>query len=145
MYHYCFHTVTKEENKRTENRRKKSMAELRENRSFGMTAKDIFNASAGSVKVVFGLPIIVSGFAISQSIDRETGEMRNVGYIADTEGNVYGFVSAVCIENLEMLFDYALKVYGSEENYKNSDEPIVIEFKKDKSKSDREFSSFIIK
>lgn len=121
------------------------MAELRENRSFGMTAKDIFNASAGSVKVVFGLPITVSGFAISQSIDRETGEMRNVGYIADTEGNVYGFVSAVCIENLEMLFDYALKVYGSEENYKNSDEPIVIEFKKDKSKSDREFSSFIIK
>lgn len=121
------------------------MAELKENRSFGMTAKDIFNASAGSVKVVCGLPIIVSGFAISQGIDRETGELQNVGYVADTEGNVYGFVSSVCIENLEMLFDYALQVYGSEEKYKNSKEPIVIEFKKDKSKSDREFTSFIIK
>lgn len=110
-----------------------------------MSAKDVFNANTSSVKVAFNLPIKLAGFAVTEGKDKETGETKEIGYVKDTEGNIYGFISSVAIESLENLHDFVTETYGTEQNpdyYPEGD--ITIKFIKGTSKGGREFTNIVI-
>lgn len=98
-----------------------------------MSVKDIFNAKRAStpVEAIIGQEITVKGFALSESID-ENGEAKEVGYVVDNDGNVFGFVSDICrqgIADLAMLYE--------EDNSIMND--LKATFKKGLSKGGREF------
>lgn len=64
-----------------------------------MTTKDMINARTASVQLKAAPEHFkATGLAISQDLDKETGEMREVGYIAADNGDVYGTISntALC-------------------------------------------------
>lgn len=107
-----------------------------ENRiSVNMTVKDIFNAKRASqtIKAVIGKPIKVSGFAISETVDAETGELKEVGYVVEKDtGVVFGFISDICREAIVELNDLV------------TDDPAILKdltivFNKNKSKNGLEF------
>lgn len=103
--------------------------------SVNMSVKDVFNAKRASqtVEAVIGKPIKVSGFAVSETVDAETGEVKEVGYIVEKDtGAVFGFVSDICREALDDLNELV-----TEDPAMLKDLTIV--FKKNKSKNGREF------
>lgn len=72
----------------------------------GFTAKDLLNAKSNSISLKSAPPrFSASGFAISNDLDRETGEYRDVGYIASTDGMVYGTISATAIQAIDGIID----------------------------------------
>ena len=72
----------------------------------GMTTKDLLNAKSSSVQLKGAPPRFeATGFAISEDVDRETGELREVGYIASAEGTVYGTISATAIQAISGIID----------------------------------------
>lgn len=98
-----------------------------------MSVKDIFNAKRAStpVEAIIGQEITVKGFALSESID-ENGEAKEVGYVVDNDGNVFGFVSDICRQGIA---DLAM-LYEEDNNIMND---LKVTFKKGLSKSGREF------
>ena len=98
-----------------------------------MTTKDIFNAKRAStpVEAIIGQEIEVKGFALSESID-ENGEVKEVGYVVDKDGNVFGFVSDICRQGVAEL-----AVLYEEDN--SIMDGLKVTFKKGLSKSGREF------
>ena len=72
----------------------------------GMKRKDLINAQTGSIKLqsMKDKVITVTGLAVGQAIDNETGELKPVGYLATPEG-VFGTVSATVIPAIENIID----------------------------------------
>ena len=72
----------------------------------GMQRKDLINAQTGSIKLqsMKEKVITVTGLAVGQAIDNETGELKPVGYLATSDG-VYGTVSATVIPAIENIID----------------------------------------
>ena len=72
----------------------------------GMTKKDLINAQTGSLKLQAMKEKVLhaTGLAIGQATDNETGEQKNVGYIATNDG-VYGTISATVIPAIDAVID----------------------------------------
>ena len=72
----------------------------------GMTKKDIINAQTGSIKLqaMKDKVISVTGLAVGDVLDNETGENKAVGYLATKDG-VYGTISATVIPAIENIID----------------------------------------
>lgn len=103
--------------------------------SVNMSAKDVFNAKRASLPIdeIIGKPIKVKGFALADTTDKETGEVRQVGYVVSDEGLVYGFVSDICREGIADLID----MYEEDNSILNG---LEIVFMKSISKSGRNFN-----
>ena len=87
-------TVTEKENKTTNATR------------VGMTAKDIINAKTSSVQLKSAPERFnCTGLCISSDVDRETGEVRDVGYVVSEDGTVYGTISATALASIEAILD----------------------------------------
>lgn len=72
----------------------------------GMTTKDLLNAKSSSVQLKDAPPRFeATGFAISEDVNRETGELREVGYIASADGVVYGTISATAMQAISGIID----------------------------------------
>ena len=79
--------------------------------SFNFSAKNIINAKTCSKSLQKNLgEILVSGLAVATILekDEKTGEAteKEVGYIADTEGNIFGTISATAIEAICDIIPY---------------------------------------
>lgn len=70
-------------------------------RSINLTAKDIINAKSSSVPVKTAPPRFkATGFAIAEDVDKESGEVREVGYIVAEDQTVYGTISQTAISTI---------------------------------------------
>lgn len=78
------------------------------NIAVNMDKKDIFNAKRASTPIesIINNPIKVKGFALTETTDINTGEVKEIGYVVETgTNNVYGFVSDICKQGLVDLND----------------------------------------
>ena len=67
---------------------------------------DIFNAKSASIALqTVSETLTVTGAAISDETNTESGEISEVGYIFDKDGNVYGTISTTVIDMLPALID----------------------------------------
>lgn len=100
------------------------------NINFNMTAKDIFNAksSSKSVKNYVGVTLTATGCAVVDTTNRETGEVKPVGYIATNEG-VFGFTSDVLMNVMPELSEYM----------ESAGEPVEIQFHEGTSNASKKF------
>lgn len=98
--------------------------------NYNMTAKDLFNAKSSSkaVKDYIGVTMSATGCAIVDTTDKTTGEIKQVGYIATSEG-VFGFTSNVLIDTMDDLAGYMESV--------NS--PVDIQFNENTSNGGKKF------
>lgn len=72
----------------------------------GVTAKDIINAKTASLKLQTAPEKInVRALAITQDLDKDTGDPRDVGYLFTEDGTVYGTVSATAISTISATAD----------------------------------------
>lgn len=75
-------------------------------KSINMNAKSIINAKSSSVQLKAAPPRFQAvGFAIATDTDKETGEVREVGYIVAEDGTVYGTISATAINTIDNIID----------------------------------------
>lgn len=75
-------------------------------KSINMDAKSIINAKSSSIPLKTAPPRFQAvGFAISTDSDKETGEIREVGYIVAEDGTVYGTISATAINTIDNIID----------------------------------------
>lgn len=71
-----------------------------------MSTKDMINARTASVQLKAAPErFTVTGLAISQDVDKETGEMREVGYIAADNDTVYGTISNTALQTIEEIIN----------------------------------------
>lgn len=77
------------------------------NNVVNFTIEDKMNAltSAEDVKNTAGQSLEITGIMTYDTIDKATGEVKSVGAIKTTDGNIYGFTSATLIECTEMMCD----------------------------------------
>lgn len=74
------------------------------NRKINITAKDMINAKNSSVQLKSAPPrFTCTGLAITTDVDRETGEMREVGYVVASDGTVYGTISSTAISSIDAI------------------------------------------
>lgn len=98
----------------------------------GMTAKDLINAKTSSTKLQTAPERInVRALAVMEDTDKDTGNMRPVGYLIAEDGTVYGTVSATAIDTvsavaeaienkeleLPLTFKVALRTSGQGRNF----------------------------
>lgn len=109
--------------------------------SYGMTKKDIINAETSSIALQTlenGAVIEIRGAAVTETADMETGEARNVGYMACTDGQIYGCVSATAIKSIEGIVDLFT------DEAENGVDKLNVKVIKRKSNAGREFISLLI-
>lgn len=101
-------------------------------KSINMTAKDLINAKSSSVPVKTAPPRFkATGFAIAEDVDKESGEVREVGYIVAEDQTVYGTISNTAISTISDI------IAAVEEN--TFDLPVEIGVSLRKSNGGREF------
>lgn len=67
---------------------------------------ELFNAKSASIALqTVSDTLTVTGAAIADETNTESGEIAEVGYIFDKDGNVYGTISATVIDMLPALID----------------------------------------
>ena len=67
---------------------------------------ELFNAKSSSIALqTVSDTLTVTGAAIADETNTESGEISEVGYIFDKNGNVYGTISATVIDMLLDLID----------------------------------------
>lgn len=65
---------------------------------------ELFNAKSASIALqTVSDTLTVTGAAIADETNTESGEISEVGYIFDKDGNVYGTISATVIDMLPAL------------------------------------------
>lgn len=69
-----------------------------------LTVKDLFNASSSSISLEKATDLTVSGAAVDNIVDTETGEEKEVAYLFTTEG-VYGSVSTPVLRTMSKLIE----------------------------------------
>lgn len=109
--------------------------------SYGMTKKDVINAETSSIALQTlenGAVIEIKGAAVAETPDTETGEVRNVGYMVCTDGQIYGCVSATAIKSIEGI----VEVFPDEAE--NGVDRLEVKVIKRKSNAGREFISLLI-
>ena len=75
-------------------------------RKVNMSAKDFINAKTSSVQLKSAPErFTCTAMAITEDVDKETGEMREVGYIVAENGTVYGTISATALSSIEAIID----------------------------------------
>lgn len=68
---------------------------------------ELFNAKSACVALqTVSDTLTVTGAAIVDETNAESGEISEVGYIFDKDGNVYGTISATVIDMLPALIDF---------------------------------------
>lgn len=50
-------------------------------------------------------PITITGAIIYDTVDTSTGEVKPIGAVKTTDGDIYGFTSATLIECTDMIID----------------------------------------
>lgn len=97
-----------------------------------MSAKDLINAKSNSVPVKTAPPRFkATSFAIAEDVDKESGEVREVGYIVAEDQTVYGTISPTAISTISDI------ISAVEEN--TFELPVEIGVSLRKSKGGREF------
>lgn len=88
-------------------KQKEEVSKMKEvKRTVRFSKIDMVNTSVSeSLKDATVDKISVVGLAIGVDVDVETGELRQVGYIKDVNGVIYGTVSQTVIGTLESLAD----------------------------------------
>ena len=67
---------------------------------------ELFNAKSASIALqTVSDTLTVTGAAIADETNTESGEISEVGYLFDQDGNVYGTISATVIDMLPALID----------------------------------------
>lgn len=95
---------------------------------------ELFNAMSASIALqTVSDTLTVTGAAIADETNAESGEISEVGYIFDKDGNVYGTISATVIDMLPTLIDLLDEV---------NELPMTVVHRK--AKSGREFISLQI-
>lgn len=75
-------------------------------RKCNMSAKDMINAKTSSVQLKSAPErFTCTALAVTDDIDKETGEMREVGYVVAENGTVYGTISATALSSIEAIID----------------------------------------
>lgn len=96
--------------------------------------KELFNAKSTSVALqTVSDTLTVTGAAIADGTNAESGEISEVGYIFDKDGNVYCAISATVIDMIPALIDLLDEV---------NELPMTVVHRK--AKSGREFISLQI-
>lgn len=100
-------------------------------KSYNMSKKDEINAiSATPMQKAKGEEITVHGAAISERVDEETGEAREVAILITEEYGAMTGISATAIKSLSEIIDYM-----AEENL----ETVTVRIKTSTSNAGREF------
>lgn len=95
---------------------------------------ELFNAKSASIALqTVSETLTVTGAAIADETNTDSGEISEVGYIFDKDGNVYGTISATVIDMLPALIDLLDEI---------SELPMTVVHRK--AKSGREFISLQI-
>lgn len=95
---------------------------------------ELFNAKSASIALQTATDTLtVTGAAIADETNKESGELTEVGYVFDKDGNVYGTISPTVIDTLPSLIEL-LDEFGE----------LPMNVVHHKSKSDREFLSLQI-
>ena len=98
--------------------------------TLNFSAKDQLNAIAAlPLQAIKGTTITLSGIAVDNRPDRD-GQVITIGYLKDSEGNIYTTISDTVIRGLLALIDYM-----SDEGIDEVDVKIATK----KSKNNREF------
>lgn len=67
---------------------------------------ELFNAKSASIALqTVSETLTVTGAAIADTANRESGEISEVGYLFDKEGNVYGTISDTVMDILPELIE----------------------------------------
>jgi hypothetical protein len=75
-------------------------------RKCNMSAKDMINAKTSSVQLKSAPERFnCTALAVTEDLDKETGEMREVGYVVAENGTVYGTISATALSSIEAIID----------------------------------------
>lgn len=70
-------------------------------KAINMTPKDLINAKSSSVPVKTAPPRFkATGFATAEDVDKESGEVREVGYIVAEDQTIYGTISQTAISTI---------------------------------------------
>lgn len=71
-----------------------------------MSAKDMINAKTSSVPLKSAPKRFnCTALAVTEELDKETGEIREVGYVVAENGTVYGTISATALSSIEAIID----------------------------------------
>lgn len=67
---------------------------------------ELFNAKSASIALqTVSETLTVTGAAIADETNRDNGEISEVGYLFDKDGNVYGTISSTVIDMLPALIE----------------------------------------
>lgn len=77
-------------------------------------------------------PITITGAIIYDTVDTSTGEVKPIGAVKTTDGDIYGFTSATLIECNDMIIDV----------FTDGATEITLQPVSSQSKSDRTFYQF---
>lgn len=100
------------------------------NTVFNFTSKDKLNAIAAlPLQSIKGNTITLTGIAVDDRPDRD-GQVITIGYLKDSEGNIYTTISDTVIRGLVALMDYMCD---------ESLDEIDVKIATKKSKNNREF------
>lgn len=83
-------------------------------KKYNFSTKDTINAKSASIKLssIAGQSVVVSGAAICDDVDVETGETKRVAYLA-TESGVFGTISPTAVNAIDSIIDYMAEEQAS--------------------------------
>lgn len=107
-------------------------------KSFNFTKKDEMNSvSATPIQKVKGETLTVKGAAISEKVDKDTGETIKVGYLSTTTHGMLCTISGTALQGIDLLIDFMTECAASLPGDQAEEEQVKVHA--EKANSGREF------